>query len=92
MSKVFIENIGNASTTASFCGNRIGHNVNCAAYMNHDMVTIQVESNGAKVRGIKPILLDSSEHFEEWKDRIDSGNGRLFIDALEQFGVSTHWS
>ena len=82
----FMEFVGNASTTASLNGKRLGHDVAAVAYVNaSDDVVIQLESNGKKVKQAEAITM-SPEDFDIWKsDHQDN----LFVHAIELFGATT---
>jgi len=87
--KKFLENIGNASTTAFFDGKKLGHNVNAAAYILKDgTINVYLESNGiARYFAGKKTFANVSE-FEDWKGSI-SENKELFLAAIESFGATT---
>lgn len=89
---MFIENIGNASTTGWYKSNKLGYNVNCASYRKGGEIVVKVESSGQPLNFIPAKRFNSEEDYENWKDQINSGNGRLAIDALEIMGVKTAWS
>ncbi|EHD21797.1 MULTISPECIES: hypothetical protein [Brenneria] len=81
--KKFLEIVGNASTSVELKGRYIGHNVNAVAYVDGDNITIQLESNGSRVRGVSAITMSK----EEYEDFRQPQSRKLFVRGIEMFGA-----
>jgi hypothetical protein len=84
----FIENVGNASTTAWRGGRKIGYRVNAAAYQDGDNIVLKLESNGSPARGFNSITMTQ----EQYDKFCEKQHKPLFLRAIELFGVETSWS
>ncbi len=83
----FLEIIGNASTTASRHGKRLGHNVNAVAYIKPDGdVLVTLESGGGSV-GVSSKTMSKSE-YEGWKDACPAGL-HMMLHGLRLFNCET---
>lgn len=86
----FIEFCGNASTTASLRGVRLGHDVSVAVYQQDDQsVSLQLESNGSRVKGVSDIKM-TNDDYANFKS--EAGFNNIMIKALELFNVKTSFS
>ena len=85
----FLENIGNASTTATREGKKLGSNVNAASYTNkNDEVLVKLESNGIPVAAIPYVKFSSIESYNEWKDEKPKGLD-MMLHGLYLFDCET---
>lgn len=79
----FIEYVGNASTTASIDGVKIGRSVSVAAYSSGDEIVLKLENNGARIPYIKNIKMTQ----EQYDSFCEKQSRALFARAIELFGA-----
>ncbi|MEI7252821.1 hypothetical protein [Pectobacterium versatile] len=79
--KKFLENVGNASTSVSFNGKRIGYNVNAVAYTDGDKIIIDLETNGAKWHQAHSVVMTQ----DEYEEFCQPHGRQLFIRGIELF-------
>ena len=84
----FIKNIGNASTTASLDGRKLGHNVNASVYKKDGKFIVTLETNGAPVKGVSLEVFDSEAEYEKWEDSCPEGKA-LMLHGLHLFNCTT---
>ena len=84
----FIKNIGNASTSAWINGERIGHNVNAALYIEDEKHEVRLENNGESVKGVEFIAFNTPSEYGKWEDSKPEGLA-LMLHALRLFGCET---
>lgn len=80
----FIENIGNASTSAWLGKRYLGRNVNAAAYRNGNEIVVKLESNCTPVRGVAAIHTTP----ENYAAFCQPTGRPLFVRAIELFGAT----
>ncbi|MEL7628720.1 hypothetical protein AAGW04_06905 [Pectobacterium aroidearum] len=83
MSKKFLEIVGNASTSATFNGKLIGHNVNAVAYEDDGEIIIQLETNGSRWKQAPEVKMTK----EEYGDFCEKQSRPLFVRGIELFGA-----
>ncbi|MFK8258321.1 hypothetical protein ACFL9S_11095 [Erwinia sp. AnSW2-5] len=79
----FIEIVGNKSTSATFKGRKIGHNVNAVAYEDGDNIVIRLESNGAWVKYASQKVVTKEQYNEFCKQQ----DRPLFVRGIEAMGA-----
>ncbi|AZS56776.1 hypothetical protein C5E18_11900 [Pectobacterium parmentieri] len=81
MSKKFLEIVGNASTSATFNGKLIGHNVN--AYEKDGEIIIHLETNGSRWKSSPEVRMTK----EEYDSFCEKQSRPLFVRGIELFGA-----
>ncbi|QHQ14562.1 hypothetical protein GMW39_00875 [Pectobacterium parmentieri] len=83
MSKKFLEIVGNASTSATFNGKLIGHNVNASAYEKDGEIIIHLETNGSRWKSSPEVRMTK----EEYDSFCEKQSRPLFVRGIELFGA-----
>lgn len=87
---LFVEIIGNASTTAFRNGLKLGHNVNASLYRNGNKYVVVLESNGEKVPNVA-FRNFTLEQYKKWVDSKPAGR-HMLLHGLDLFNCDTCWS